>query len=87
MLSFVYAFAVLVLKLAGVDVGPQGTATLVIAIFFFGGVQLVFTGMLGEYIVAIFDQVRQRPLVIERERINFDARKIHENPEAAGLAP
>ena len=73
MLSFAYAFCVLALKLSGFDVGPQGTATIVIAIFFFGGVQLVFTGMLGEYIVTIFDQVRQRPLVIERERINFDS--------------
>lgn len=72
-LSFAYALTVFVLKLGGFVVGPRGTATTVIAIFFFGGVQLVFLGMLGEYVVAIFNQVRGRPLVIERERINFGA--------------
>jgi hypothetical protein len=33
---------------------------------------MLFLGLLGEYIVAIFNQVRRRPIVIERERINFD---------------
>ena len=49
-----------------------GIAPLVIGIFFFGGVQLFFLGIIGEYIGAIFTQVKKRPLVIERERINFD---------------
>ena len=49
-----------------------GMAPLVIGIFFLGGVQLFFLGMIGEYIGAIFTQVKKRPLVIEKERINFD---------------
>ena len=49
-----------------------GIAPLVIGIFFFGGVQLLFLGIIGEYIGAIFTQVKKRPLVIEKERINFD---------------
>jgi polyisoprenyl-phosphate glycosyltransferase len=49
-----------------------GMAPLVIGIFFLGGVQLFFLGMIGEYISAIFTQVKKRPLVIEKERINFD---------------
>ena len=49
-----------------------GIAPLVIGIFFFGAVQLFFTGILGEYIGAIHTQVLKRPLVIESERINFD---------------
>jgi polyisoprenyl-phosphate glycosyltransferase len=49
-----------------------GIAPLVIGIFFFGGVQLFFLGVIGEYIGAIFKQVKKRPLVIEKERINFD---------------
>lgn len=75
LLSFIYAFTLLTLKLLGVDLGPQGTTTIVVAIFFFGGVQLVFMGLLGEYIVAIFNQVRRRPMVIERERVNFEKPK------------
>ncbi|MEN6360428.1 MAG: glycosyltransferase, partial [Smithella sp.] len=49
-----------------------GIAPLVIGIFFLGGVQLFFLGVLGVYIGAIFTQVKKRPLVIEKERINFD---------------
>jgi polyisoprenyl-phosphate glycosyltransferase len=48
-----------------------GIFTLIVAIFFFGGVQLFFMGLLGEYILAIYGQVRRKPVVFERERINF----------------
>jgi polyisoprenyl-phosphate glycosyltransferase len=43
-----------------------------IGVYFFGGVQLFFIGMLGEYIGSIHTQVHHRPLVIEKERINFE---------------
>jgi len=46
--------------------------TLIIAMFFFAGVQLFFVGMIGEYVLAIYGQVREKPVVFERERINFD---------------
>jgi polyisoprenyl-phosphate glycosyltransferase len=49
-----------------------GIAPLVIGIFFLGGVQLFFLGIIGEYIGVILTQVKKRPLVIEKERINFD---------------
>lgn len=48
-----------------------GIPTLIVAVFFFGGVQLFFAGILGEYIAAIHSQVRKRPVVVEQERINF----------------
>ncbi len=48
-----------------------GIATLIVALFFFSGVQLLFLGVVGEYVAAIHAQVRRRPLVIERERVNF----------------
>jgi glycosyltransferase involved in cell wall biosynthesis len=54
------------------QIAPPGIPTLIVAIFFFSGVQLFFFGVLGEYISAIHFQVRKRPLVVERERINFD---------------
>ncbi len=50
----------------------MGIAPLIIGMFFFGGVQLFFLGIIGEYVGAIFTQVKNRPLVIERERVNFD---------------
>jgi glycosyltransferase involved in cell wall biosynthesis len=50
-----------------------GLAPLVVGLFFVGGIQLFFLGIVGEYIGAIYTQVRHRPLVIEKERINFDS--------------
>jgi len=49
-----------------------GLAPLVVGLFFLGGVQLLFLGIIGEYIGAIYTQVQHRPRVIEKERINFD---------------
>lgn len=49
-----------------------GIAPLVIGLFFFASVQLFFIGIIGEYIGSIYTQVKGRPLVIEKERINFD---------------
>jgi polyisoprenyl-phosphate glycosyltransferase len=51
---------------------PAGTPTLIVALFFFSGVQLLFLGIVGEYVMAIHSQVRRRPLVVERERVNFE---------------
>ena len=48
-----------------------GLAPLVIGLFFFSSVQLFFIGVIGEYLGAVWTQVRNRPLVIEEERINF----------------
>jgi hypothetical protein len=48
-----------------------GIAPLVIGFFFFASVQLFFIGILGEYIGSIHTKVLKRPLVIEKERINF----------------
>jgi glycosyltransferase involved in cell wall biosynthesis len=48
-----------------------GTAPVVVGLFFIGSVQLFFIGVIGEYIGAIHTKVTKRPLVVERERLNF----------------
>lgn len=71
-LSIVYAFVTLAINLIVHDgLASPGIPTLIVALFFFAGVQLFFIGFLGEYILAIYGQVRRRPMVVERERINF----------------
>jgi hypothetical protein len=50
----------------------MGLAPLVIGLFFFSSVQLIFIGILGEYIGNIYTHVANRPLVIEKKRINFE---------------
>lgn len=69
--SIVYALGVFLLSLFNANVASRGIPTLIVAMFFFSGVQLLFLGLVGEYILAIYNQVRKRPYVIERERVNF----------------
>ena len=57
-------------------IAEPGILTLIVAMFFFGGVQLLFMGMIGEYVLAIHSQVREKPVVFERERINFDTQPL-----------
>ena len=71
-LSLVAAVAYLVMKLVFWYDLPIGIAPIIIGMFFVASVQLLFLGVLGEYIGSIYTQVRNRPLVVERERINFD---------------
>jgi hypothetical protein len=55
---------------------PRGMTTMIVALFFLSGIQMSFLGILGEYVTSIHAQVRRRPLVVERERINMEG----ENP-------
>jgi glycosyltransferase involved in cell wall biosynthesis len=71
LLSLIVGFVYLVYKLLFWQQFPAGTAPLVIGLFFFASVQLFFIGIVGEYIGSIHTQVLKRPLVVEKERINF----------------
>lgn len=70
-LSFLVGLGYFVYKLLFWNRFSVGMAPLVIGIFLLGSVQLVFMGILGEYVGAILTQVQHRPLAVERERINF----------------
>ena len=70
-LSLLLAFIYLILKLLYWERFPMGTAPILIAVFFFSSMQLFFIGIIGEYLGAVLTQVLHRPLVIEKERINF----------------
>ncbi len=70
-LSLVVSIAYLLLKLLFWSRFPFGIAPVIIGVFFFASIQLFFIGLLGEYVGAILTHVQRRPLVFERERINF----------------
>ncbi len=81
LLSILVSIAYTVYKLLFWNRFSVGIAPLVIGIFFFASVQLICLGILGEYIGAIHTQVLRRPLVIEKERVNFE----HDFPGRAEL--
>jgi polyisoprenyl-phosphate glycosyltransferase len=70
-LSILVAIFYLIYKLLFWNNFELGLAPLVVGIFLFSSVQLFFLGIVGEYVGAIYTQILRRPLVIEKERINF----------------
>lgn len=79
-ISFLLAVIYLILKLIYWNNFDMGIAPIIISIFFLGGVQLAFLGVLGEYIGEILARVKHTPLVVEKCRINFDDEETdHDN--------
>jgi glycosyltransferase involved in cell wall biosynthesis len=74
-ISFLVALYYLIIKLFRPGTLSWGMAPAVIGIFFIGALQLIFIGLLGEYVMAINRRAMNRPLVIEEERINFEEEK------------
>ncbi|HPE41326.1 MAG TPA: glycosyltransferase family 2 protein [Bacteroidales bacterium] len=66
-----YAFLVLIAKLFSSDIAVSGWTSTIILIVFFGGVQLLTIGVLGQYIGNLFDEAKNRPEYIIDEKINF----------------
>ena len=70
-LSILVAFIYFLLKIIFWNSFSLGLAPVVIGLFFFSSVQLFFVGILGEYLGSVHTYAKQRPLVVEKERINF----------------
>ncbi len=71
-ISFIIGTVYLILKLLFWNSFSMGLAPMLIGTFFLGALQIFFIGFLGEYIMSINERVKNRPLVIEEKRINFE---------------
>ncbi len=70
-ISIIIALVYLVMKLTNWYNFNAGQAPILIGMFFLGAVQLLFLGIIGEYILSMNRRIMKRPLVVEEERINF----------------
>ena len=71
LVTLVFAvFLVVRTSLFGIDV--PGYASLMVATLFFGGLQLISLGVLGEYVGRILIEAKQRPIYVVREKVGFD---------------
>lgn len=70
-ISLLISIGYLILKLIYWNSFPMGMAPALVGIFFIGSLQLIFIGLLGEYILSINTRIMNRPLVVEEKRINF----------------
>lgn len=73
--SLIVAIVYMVLKIINWDSFQAGIIPLAIGVFFLGGIQLLFIGFIGEYILNINTRVIHRPIVVEERRINFEDSK------------
>lgn len=71
-LSLFSAIGFFIAKLIWWDSFPMGIAPIIIVMFGMFGILLMFIGILGEYVGSIHTYVQNRPIVVEKERINFD---------------
>jgi glycosyltransferase involved in cell wall biosynthesis len=78
--ALVYAiFVVVRTTLFGIDV--PGYPSLIVAVLFFGGLQLISLGVLGEYVGRILVETKQRPIYVVRQKLGLDAA---ETPQEKG---
>jgi len=69
--GFIYAIIVIIQKLVGIQM-QTGWASTMVTILLIGGIQLIMLGITGEYIARIFDESKNRPLYIIKEKVNMD---------------
>lgn len=69
-IGFIYAIVIIIQKIAGTNM-QAGWASTIIAILIIGGIQLMMLGIAGEYIARIFDESKNRPLYIVKEKVNM----------------
>ena len=72
-ISLFISIVFFIVKLIFWNTFSAGMAPVLIGLFFFSSVQLFFIGLLGEYIASINTRVMKRPLVVEKERVNFES--------------
>ena len=71
-ISMIVAFYYLIKKLCNWYDFQAGNAPMMVGIFLLGSLQLLFIGLIGEYILNINTRVIHRPLVVEERRLNFE---------------
>jgi len=87
-LSFLIALFYLIAKIIFWKTFSVGVAPMIIGVFFLQSIILVFFGVIGEYVGAIYTKVQQRPHAIEQERIGFEFPPSPPSPLAEpALAP
>jgi glycosyltransferase involved in cell wall biosynthesis len=81
LISFLIALGYLIAKIIFWRTFSVGVAPMIIGVFFLQSLMLVFFGIIGEYIGAIYTKTQQRPFVVEQERIGFE--NPHSPPDSA----
>ncbi len=80
-ISVVGIILTIILRLSGSE-AFFGQASTLVSVLFLGGVQLIFLGIIGEYLGRIYDEVKRRPLYIVADALGFDEESPRHPPAA-----
>ena len=75
MITFIIGLFYLIFKLIFWNSFSVGSAPMLIGTFFIGSILLFFIGLVGEYVGSVLIRVTKRPLVVEKERVNFEKKE------------
>lgn len=78
MITFIIGLFYLIFKLFFWNSFSVGSAPMLIGTFFIGSILLFFIGLVGEYVGSVLIRVTKRPLVVEKERVNFEKKDKEE---------
>jgi hypothetical protein len=70
--SILYAFTTLLLTAFGDRTSISGVPTLIVLVSFIGGIQLIFLGLIGEYVLGVFSHLKPEANVYSLKEVNFD---------------
>lgn len=76
-----YSAYQLIVNILSPNTAQPGIVTLIVALFFFSGIQFLLIGIIGEYISAIHSQVRHKDIVVEQELMNLKKENKFESKE------
>ena len=82
--TLVLMAAQIITRLVAPALVPRGVTTLLLAVMFFGAINLFALGLIGEYIAKVFEEVKQRPLFIRRSIIRHGEVRLAADPTVSG---
>jgi polyisoprenyl-phosphate glycosyltransferase len=68
--AFAFGFAIYAMIMFAQEKTVPGWASIIIAVMFLGGIQLIMIGLIGEYIASLFSETKKRPSFIINQKIN-----------------
>ena len=83
-LSLLAAVVQIVLRIVDPELAPRGFTSLLLVVFFLGGIQLLCLAIIGSYLAHVYEEVKRRPAYVVESALNLPPAPTHLAPEVQG---